>query len=517
MKGKKTRVALALLSALMLLPLAGCGRSDPSVLKLPEGTASAATQPQETPAPLTPLGDRTCYVGKETISESTLFSFVLTESTFDPLMGLTLKLKSANKSNTRDFVVSLTHLSVNGYMQDGGYEAQVPAGQTILGEILIPAQQLRSAGVSSVEELILYPLIYDPNVPMGQGDVVDGAFSFYPTGQTKGTVVYPVRQRTDTEQAFFDNGFGTMILLDGKVSDGGDLQINCYLENKTDRFLSFAWSDMSVDGAAVSTADEAIVAPGMRRYAVITVAAGELSSLGVTNPGEVAFKASATPLSSTGAGLSPLVEQRGIYSFGSTSTGTDSEPIGGSEPDDGEQEAVNPAITPTPAPTTVIYTSPTSTQKKNAKTGYVKADKVNMRTGPGTKYKTVGSKIEENTAVTLYELQDGWWFLKCGSHYGYVKADYIAQGKPKATAAAAGEGDGKTFEGTVNTRSIAALRKEADTESKCLKELSNGTKLTVHYKTKGKDGKTWYYVSAGKTKGYIRSDMVKVSGKVPSK
>ncbi len=211
------------------------------------------------------------------------------------------------------------------------------------------------------------------------------------------------------------------------------------------------------------------------------------------------------------------MEQRGAYRVTAASTGADLEPDGSDEPDDGEQEAVNPAITPTPAPTTGIYTSPTSTQKKNAKSGYVNADKVNMRTGPGTKYKTVGSKIEENTVVTLYELQDGWWFLKCGSHYGYVKADYVTQGKPKATPATEAEGDGKAFDGTVNTRSIAALRKEADTESKCLKELSNGTKLSVHYKTKGKDDKTWYYVSVGKTKGYIRSDMVKVSGKVPSK
>ena len=115
MKGTKTRIALVLLAALLVLPAAGCG-SDPSVLKMPETTAPVETQVQETPAPLTPLGDRTCYVGKETISESTLFSFILTESTFDPLMGLTLKLKSTNKSNTRDFVVSLTHLSVNGYM-----------------------------------------------------------------------------------------------------------------------------------------------------------------------------------------------------------------------------------------------------------------------------------------------------------------------------------------------------------------------------------------------------------------
>ena len=69
----------------------------------------------------------------------------------------------------------------------------------------------------------------------------------------------------------------------------------------------------------------------------------------------------------------------------------------------------------------------------------------------------------------------------------------------------------------MSTKSKAALRKEADKESKCLKELANGDEITVYYKTKGKDGETWYYVAAGKTKGYIRSNLVKVNGKVPSK
>ena len=501
MKGTKLRIWALLLAALLLL--AGCGKNDPSVLQLPEGTASSQTGADATPAPLKALGDRTCRVGQETIPESTLFSFILTSAEFDPLQGLTLKLTSANKSTIRDFVVSLNYLSVNGYMQDAAYEAAVPAGQTVAGEILIPAEQLRASGVSSVDELILYPLIYDESVPMGQGDVVDGAFSFYPTGQSKGNVVYPVRQKTVTEQVFFDNGYGSLIVLDAARGEDDDLLVHCYLENKTDRYLSFSWSDMAVNGAAVGYAMDAVVAPLMRRY--VTVALSDVPK----DAGEVAFKVSATPLSSTGAAESPLVEQRGTYRI----SGAAATPDTGTEPGN-EPASTAAAATVSPAPTTIVYTTPTAAQKKNAKAGYVNKDKVNLRAGPSTKYKTVGTKIAQNTSVTLYELQDGWWFLKCGNHYGYVKADYISQGKPKATATP--KADSKTFAGTVSA-SVAALRQSADTGAKCLKELSNGDKVTVYYKTKGADGHTWYYVASGKTKGYVRSDLVKVSGKVPSK
>jgi hypothetical protein len=512
MKGKKLRLGLVFLSlALLLCSLPGCGRNNSSVLQLPDGTAAAASNAKETPGPLKPLGSRTCKVGQETIPESTLFSFVLTEANFDPLQGLSLKIQSTNKSPARDFVVSLPYLAVNGYMQDVEYEAPVAANQTVAGEILIPAASLRSAGVSTVDELILYPLIYDETMPMGQGDVVDGAFSFYPTGQGAGNVVYPVRQKTSSEQTFFDNGYASVITLDA-LEEGDDLNVHYYLENKTDQFLSFAWSDVTMNGAAVNYSGDAIVAPGMRRYETASLPAADVS-----NANEIAFKVSVTPLSSDGNPTSPLVEQRGTYSFdgasaGGTSTDPDGDGTTGIDPDDISAEATATA-SPMPGPT--IYTSPTAAQKKNAKNGYVNKDQVNMRTGPGTKYKTIGKKVDQNSTAILYELQDGWWFLKCNNKYGYIKADYVSLGKPKATPKP--DEDSKTFDGVVTAQSKAALRKNADPDSKCLKELSHGTKVTVHYKTKGKDGNTWYCVSYGKTKGYIRSDLVKVTGKVPSR
>ena len=519
MKGKTTRIGLVLLALLLALgSLAGCG-NNPSVLQLPEGTAAPDTRVQVTPEPLKPIGNKACRVGQETIPESTLFSFVLNAANFDPLQGLTLKLTSTNKSGSRDFMVSLNYLSVNGYMQDTNYEVPVPAGQTVPGEIMIPATSLRSAGVSSVDELILYPYIFDESVPMGQGDVVDGAFTFYPTGQTAGKVVYPLRQTTSTEQTFFDNGFATCIVLDAKMDGDEDLNVNCYLENKTDRFLSFAWSDLTMNGQPLTYAEDTIVAPGMRRYVAVPLTVSSLDA----GYNDLAFKVSATPLSNTGAQVSPLMEQRGTYRFTGAAAGVTSSGTGtGEDPEDPTTdpgaEPTAEAVTPSPAPTTIIYTKPTTAHKRNAKHGYVNRDKVNMRSGPGTQYKTVGSKIDQNSTALLYELQDGWWFLKCNNKYGYVKADYVSQGKPKATPQPQGEeGEGSALEGEVRVQTKAALRKSADSESKCLKELSAGTKVTVHYKTKGQDGHMWYYVTLGKIKGYIRVDLVKVVGKVPTK
>ena len=173
--------------------------------------------------------------------------------------------------------------------------------------------------------------------------------------------------------------------------------------------------------------------------------------------------------------------------------------------------------TAAPSATATVYKSPTSKQKKAAKDGYIYKDNVNMRKGPGTSYELVKKDIAKNTSVTLYELQNGWWFLKCGSSYGYIKKDFIKEGKPAATPKPTASTESGTYDGTIKTNSVAALRKEADSSSKCIKELSNGDKVTVYYKTKGKDGKTWYYVKAGSNKGYVVSSLLSTSSKVPTK
>ncbi|MBQ5991356.1 MAG: SH3 domain-containing protein [Clostridia bacterium] len=166
-----------------------------------------------------------------------------------------------------------------------------------------------------------------------------------------------------------------------------------------------------------------------------------------------------------------------------------------------------------PAGTTKYYTSPTSTMKKNAQKGYVSADKVNMRKEPNAKAKLVKEKIPKNTSVTLYVEQEGWWFLKCGDKYGYIRKDFITKGSAPTASTSSSNASGKVVASKI------ALRKSADETSECIKEYANGEQLTIYWSEKGKDGKKWYYVktSDGK-KGYMFAEYVKVtSGKVTAK
>lgn len=170
-----------------------------------------------------------------------------------------------------------------------------------------------------------------------------------------------------------------------------------------------------------------------------------------------------------------------------------------------------PGTTATPTPSPSYYTTPTSTMKKNAQKGYVNAESVRMRKGPGTKFDIVKDKIAKNTAVTLYTEQEGWWFLKCGDKYGYILSKYITKGS--APTSATTEATGKVIASKI------ALRKSASDKSECIKEYANGEQVTIYWYEKSSSGSKWYYVktSDGK-KGYMFADYVKVtSGKVSEK
>lgn len=168
----------------------------------------------------------------------------------------------------------------------------------------------------------------------------------------------------------------------------------------------------------------------------------------------------------------------------------------------------------TPDPNSSIYTEPTREMRNNAKQGHVKKDGVRMRKGPGTSHEVIIESIPVGTSVTLYVEQDGWYFLKCDSKYGYIRSDMLGTGEWQDP-----DKPSDAIEGVVGGNSIAALRKEPKRGATCIADYEKGTKLYIFHKVKDSDGDWWYYVQivGTKTKGYIFGELVDPKGSVPAK
>lgn len=174
-----------------------------------------------------------------------------------------------------------------------------------------------------------------------------------------------------------------------------------------------------------------------------------------------------------------------------------------------------PTVSPTPGlqKDPKALTKPTKAMKKNAVSGVVTGNNVNLRQGPSTNTPILAQGLKKNDAVTVYTSSGTFYFVKVNrlNKYGYISKNYVkitpsSTATPKKPTGTAPSG---TTVGTI-TASKVALRAEPSTDSKCIAEYAKGTKVYVISKSKD-----FYYVQiagSGKT-GYIYAKYVKVSEK----
>ncbi len=137
--------------------------------------------------------------------------------------------------------------------------------------------------------------------------------------------------------------------------------------------------------------------------------------------------------------------------------------------------------------------------------------RVNMREYPSTDADVV-KVIGKGERVSVAGKDEGWYAVRSGGKAGYIAADYLrveaAPEKEEEEAPAGSESAGSSqpaASGTLTAR--VNLRSEATTDSRALKVLSSGTKVTVSGEVGG-----FYQVMHDGQIGYISADYVKKEG-----
>lgn len=224
-----------------------------------------------------------------------------------------------------------------------------------------------------------------------------------------------------------------------------------------------------------------------------------------------------TPLpSSTSGGLLPIITPN---VSGAASASPD---VSGTL---GTGTATPASVTPSPSPTAEglkedpkALKKPTNAMVKEAGTGELSGNDVNLRQGPSTKTPIVIQNMKRGTELTLYTTDGDFYFVKVNSakKYGYVAKKFVKVTK------AIGAGDTKedlsdqpedTVLGTI-TASKLAIREKPSTDAKAIGEYYKDKKVYIYYK----EGDFYYVKVAGtKTKGYMAAKFIKASGEVKSK
>lgn len=280
------------LAAAMLLTFAACGGESETPATIPEtipATAGETAAPETeapTEAPITALDmEETVLVDDDNCTFSVGFA---SENDY---VGMTLNAVCVNKTEKTLFF-TWNAVSVCGYMYDPLWAEQVGPGESIDSVIYIDTYELEQYGVTSVDEIAFTLYIFDSDDFMAEPYVND-SFTIYPTGLNADTVTRPERQSVGGEQVIVDNGDVTFIIE--SISDENDAYtLRCYLSNKTDRSLMFAWDETTVNGCAIDPVWAVEVAAGKQAYSEITFYRSDLTENAIDAVEQIVFRLTAS-------------------------------------------------------------------------------------------------------------------------------------------------------------------------------------------------------------------------------
>ena len=100
-------------------------------------------------------------------------------------------------------------------------------------------------------------------------------------------------------------------------------------------------------------------------------------------------------------------------------------------------------------------TTPTPPSSNKGKTVYCTVSGLNVRSGKGTQYSTVGS-LSYGQAVTVVDTSNYWYKIKYGNGYGYASSKYLSSSKPSGST----EVTPPTTDASSNGSSIVSYAKQ---------------------------------------------------------
>lgn len=131
----------------------------------------------------------------------------------------------------------------------------------------------------------------------------------------------------------------------------------------------------------------------------------------------------------------------------------------------------------------------------------VTASVLNIRSGPGTDYSRVGLVTKDSRLVVLEKTTDTWFKVNYNGVEGYVHSDYLKNVLKAENFNATG----------TLTSDTVRVRSGPSTDDSVLGTVSKGTTVPVIGINNG-----WYKVKTSDYTGYIRSDLMKITGAASS-
>lgn len=194
------------------------------------------------------------------------------------MTGFTVKLRCKNKTRN-PIVISGQQCALNKYIFHPEWDISLDPRETLDSTMTISPADLEKSGISSVDEMILQLTIRnadnDKVIQQGIWGVT------YPTGKKAADVKAPARTPVENEALVNNDNASAFIIQSSNPNDERGFAVNCFLQNKSVKILSFVWSNVTINGASVNTSYEETTYPGTMGYSDVIFLDTELEDLGI--------------------------------------------------------------------------------------------------------------------------------------------------------------------------------------------------------------------------------------------
>lgn len=272
-----TKFMTFFLAVLTAFSFAACASEQP--VSVPEPTPTVQTPiSEETEATETIASTETPEFQPVTLVDDESCIFRITAVEEDPIWGYTLKAYLENKTDL-DLMFSLNSVSVNGFMCDPFWAAEVAPGMKANEDIHFSSDDFKRNGITEVTDISFTLNVYDSN-DWTSDRLVSEEFTIYPMGAD--AVVPFSRTPVEGETVLFDSEQCTMIVTGFDPDGTWGYTVNVYLENKTEDTLMFSADDVSVNGFMCDPFWAESVAPGKRSNTAISWMESDFADNGIT-------------------------------------------------------------------------------------------------------------------------------------------------------------------------------------------------------------------------------------------
>jgi hypothetical protein len=180
--------------------------------------------------------------------DSETCAFTVTNITVDDIWGYTFSVRCENRSDASQ-LFKIEDAACRGWLFSPDLTVSVGAGGTKESQFNVWPKELTRCGLESLDELRIHLTVKDiANYSLEP--FADEVLTVYPTGMTAADVTpAPAREAGATDALITDNDDFTFIVCGRDEDNIWTYNLVLFIENKTERDLTFSWKDVAVNGA----------------------------------------------------------------------------------------------------------------------------------------------------------------------------------------------------------------------------------------------------------------------------